>query len=283
MRVFLTGAEGMLGSRLVEVANRRGHRVFAYDRPELELDEPEAAAALLSASRPDLVIHAAAMTDVDGCESQIPEAIRRNGEASGKLAAAAKALGAACIYISSDYVFDGLSSGPYKEDHPVGPPSVYGRSKLRGEELVAENGGAIVRLSWSFGPDGPNFVRTIASKLLEGTELRVVDDQRGSPTYTRDAAEALFDLGEAGADGIYHLCNTGTTTWFGFARAIAHELGLSEEQVSPCRTDEFPRPAPRPANSRLGGQRLIDARGPMPSWEDALHRYMEEEGWLSPR
>ena len=283
MRVFVTGAEGMLGSRLVEEGRRRGHDVDAFDRPELELDEPEAAAALVGSRRPDLLIHGAAMTDVDGCESRAAEAMRRNGSASGALAAAAAACGAACIYISSDYVFDGLKASPYLEDDQTGPASVYGRSKLLGEKEVARSGGTVVRMSWSFGPDGPNFVRTIAGKLLEGSDLRVVDDQLGSPTFTRDSAAALYDIGEAGARGIFHLCNAGSTTWFGFARAIASELGLPAERVSPCATSEFPRPAPRPANSRLGGSRLHALRGPMPTWEDALHRYLEEEGWLSQR
>ncbi|MCP4548853.1 MAG: dTDP-4-dehydrorhamnose reductase [bacterium] len=281
MRLFITGCNGMLGSRITEEARLRGHKVAAFDRPELELGKPDDAAALLRAANPDLLIHCAALTDVDGCESHEEEAMLINGEATGVLAEAAAAMNARCIYISTDYVFAGDKAVPYLEEDPVDPPSVYGRSKLHGEKRVRAAGGSIVRLSWSFGPTGKNFVATIAELLLAGRELKVVDDQRGGPTYTRDAAAAILDLAIQDHSGIYHLSNSGETTWFGFARAIASELGLPASQVSACTSDEYLRPAPRPANSRLGGQRLTDLIGrTIPTWEDALRRYIKEEGWL---
>jgi len=280
MRILITGSEGMLGSRLVEEAAARGHRVAAYDRPRLELARLDEAAALVQVEHPDWVIHAAAMTDVDGCEAAAPLAMALNGEASGAIARAAARLGARCLYISTDYVFAGDKATPYLEDDPTGPASAYGRSKLLGEDEVRAAGGSVLRLSWSFGPDGLNFVKTIAGKLLAGDRLRVVDDQLGSPTYTRDSAAAILDVVERDGAGVYHCANHGETTWFGFARAIARGLGVDETRVEPCTSAEFPRPAPRPANSRLSGGRLTELRGaPMPVWEDALDRYLEEEGW----
>ena len=282
MRVLITGAEGMLGSRLVEEARRRGHAVTGLDQPDFELGRPEAAARQVAAARPELVVHGAAFTDVDACESQEALALAVNGEASGAIAQAARRAGAYCLYVSTDYVFDGRKAEPYLEDDPPGPASAYGRSKLLGEQRVRAAGGSVLRLSWSFGPQGKNFVATIAGLLREGRALKVVDDQQGSPTYTRDAAAAILDVAEAHGEGLYHGCNAGATTWFGFAQAIAAGLGRDPAQVSPCTTAEYPRPAPRPANSRLGGTRLAALRGrEMPSWEHALGRYLEEMGWLA--
>jgi dTDP-4-dehydrorhamnose reductase len=282
MRILITGSEGMLGLRLVEEARRRGHQVTALDRPQFELGRPEEAAALILAAEPELVVHGAAITDVDGCESQTELAMAINGEASGAVAAAAARAGARCVYVSTDYVFPGDKSAPYLEDDPTGPATAYGRSKLRGEELVREQGGSVLRLSWSFGPDGPNFVATIAGLLRDGKTLKVVDDQLGAPTYTRDSSRAILDLGERGGEGVYHCSNRGETTWFGFARAIAAGLGLPADRVTPCGSDEYLRPAPRPANSRLGGDRLATLRGePMPSWQQALAQHLEEMGWLA--
>ncbi len=282
MRVVITGAEGMLGGRLVEEARRRGHAVTGLDQPGFELGRPEAAAQQVAAARPEVVVHGAAFTDVDACESQEALALAINGEASGAIAQAAGRAGAYCLFVSTDYVFDGRKAEPYLEDDPPAPTSAYGRSKLLGEQRVRAAGGSVLRLSWSFGPQGKNFVATIAGLLKEGRALKVVDDQVGSPTYTRDAAAAILDVAEARGEGLYHGCNAGATTWFGFARAIAAGLGRDPAQVNPCTTAEYPRPAPRPANSRLGGGRLAALRGrEMPSWKDALGRYLEEMGWLA--
>ena len=282
MRILVTGAFGMLGRRLCEECRRRGHLLLPHDLPRFQLERPEDAAALLAADHPDQVIHAAALTDVDGCEARAEEALLINGIASGVLARAAERLGARFLYISSDYVFDGRKAGAYLEDDPCAPLSAYGRSKLRGELETQAWGATVVRLSWSFGPEGRNFAATIARKLLDGESLKVVDDQRGAPTYTRDSAAAILDVAEKRAEGIYHCCNAGQTSWFGFAREITRLMGQAPERIAPCSSAEFPRPAPRPANSLLGGRRLAELRGPLPAWEDALARYLEEEGWLSP-
>ena len=281
MRLLVTGSGGMLGLRLCESAVARGHDLVAVDRPELELDRPDEAAALLRAARPEAVLHAAAMTDVDGAEDREADAMRRNGDASAALAAAAAGLGAAFLMVSTDYVFDGRGGAPYGEDDPPSPRGVYARSKRRGEEGALAAGGAVARLSWSFGPGGKNFVATIAGRLRAGDPLRVVDDQRGRPTFTRDAAPVLLDLVEARAGGVWHVCNDGDATWFELARAVARGLGLPDGHVSPCATEDFPRPAPRPPDSRLATGRLAAWRGALPHWTDALRRYLEEEGWLA--
>ena len=282
MRVAITGSGGMLGRRLMEEAAARGHEVHGLDLPAFDLTRPGEAGAMVREIAPELLIHGGAMTDVDGCESAEALALAINGEGSGAMAEAAAALDARCVYVSTDYVFGGNADHPYLEDDPTGPATAYGRSKLMGETRVLAAGGSVLRLSWSFGPDGQNFVRTIAGLLQEGRTLKVVDDQRGAPTYTRDSAKAILDIGEAGGEGIFHCSNAGETTWFGFARAIARGLGLPSERVTPCTSEEYPRPAPRPANSRLGGTRLAELRGEaMPPWEDALTRYLDEQGWLA--
>ncbi len=281
MRILVTGSGGMLGRRLVETGWRRGHHVIPVDLPSFDLAKPEEAAAILRAEAPEAVIHGAAYTDVDGCETRIEEAMAINGEAVGPLAAAAAEMGAHFLVIGTDYVFDGGKGEPYLELDPPNPQTVYGRSKLRGETLALEAGGAVARLSWLFGPEGGNFVKTITGLLEDGKELKVVDDQFGRPTYSRDAAEAIMDLVETESAGIWHVCNEGECNWFDFAVAIAENLGLpARDRVRPCTTEEYPRPAPRPADSRLDTSRLTELIRPMPHWRDALNRYMEEEGWL---
>lgn len=255
--------------------------MIPVDLPSFDLAKPEEAAAILRSEAPELVIHGGALTDVDGMEARVEEAMAINGEAVGPLAAAAAEMGAYFLLIGTDYVFDGRKGEPYLELDSPNPQTVYGRSKLLGETLALEAGGAVARLSWLFGPEGGSFVKTIAGLLREGKELKVVDDQRGRPTYSRDAAEAIMDLAEGRAAGIWHICNEGECTWYDFARAIAENLGLSaEERVRPCSTEEYPRPAARPADSRLDTSRLTELIRPMPAWRDALDRYMEEEGWL---
>jgi len=282
MRVAITGSGGMLGRRLMEEAAARGHEVHGLDLPDFDLTRSAEAGAAVLRLAPDLVIHGGAMTDVDGCESAEAMALAINGEGSGAVARAVAEAGARCVYVSTDYVFGGDKASPYLEDDPTGPATAYGRSKLMGETQVLAAGGSVLRLSWSFGPDGNNFVSTIGGLLHEGRTLKVVDDQIGAPTYTRDSSKAILDIGETGGVGVFHCSNAGETTWFGFARAIAEGLGLPLERVTPCTSEEYPRPAPRPANSRLGGSRLTELRGAaLPPWEDALRRYLDELDWLA--
>lgn len=280
MRVLVTGSGGMLGRRLLEEASARGHFALGLDQPRWRLEHPEEALALLRSQSPDLIIHTAALTDVDGCESREEEALQINGGATKFLADAAQESGWRFLYISTDYVFDGKKGEPYEVDDPTGPATVYGRSKLLGEEACLSAGGLAILLSWLFGPQGRNFVRSVVLKLKEGESLKVVDDQKGRPTFTRDAAQSILALAESAEGGIYHLCNHGETTWFDFARRIAQLMGVEESRVMPCSSEEYPTPALRPADSRLSTRRLEAFRHALPDWENALERYLEEEGWI---
>jgi dTDP-4-dehydrorhamnose reductase len=220
---------------------------------------------------------------VDRCESEPEAAWRSNALAPGVVAAACREAGARLIQLSTDYVFDGCASRPYREDDAKGPRSVYGRTKLEGEEraLAACPDALVVRTAWVFGP-GRNFVATVleaAARALEGRgpALRVVDDQRGSPTYAGHLAEALVTLVEAGAPGVYHLAGSGTATWWDLARAAVDAWGHPELPIAKVTTQEFPRPAPRPAWSVLDLGRAERAGVRMPSWQEGLRAYLTSD------
>jgi dTDP-4-dehydrorhamnose reductase len=229
-----------------------------------ELDVTDARAVRDAIGPEDLVVNCAAWTDVDGAEEHPEEALRVNAEGAGSVARAA----AAVIYVSSDYVFDGRKREPYLESDPVGPLSSYGRSKLEGERATASANPRhfIVRSAWLFGPGGPNFVDTM---LRLGPELRVVDDQVGSPTFTGHLAEALAGLAGSEDFGIHHMAGSGRCSWFEFAREIFALAGRDVE-LSPCTTEEFPRPAPRPAWSVLASERGHR----LPHWREGLQAYL---------
>lgn len=235
--------------------------------------------ALFDSVRPDVVINCAAFTRVDECERQVELAMSVNGDGPGIVAAAAREVGARVVHISTDYVFDGSKAGPYVEDDAPGPEaalSVYGRSKLAGERAVQAVGGEwlIVRTSWVFGPAGPNFVATILERARTHPELRVVNDQRGRPTYAPDLAGAIVALVERAASGVVHVANGGVCTWFDLARQAVTLAGLPA-QVRPCTSDEFPRPARRPANSVLDTTRFERIVGrPLRGWAEALGEYV---------
>ncbi|HSC04763.1 MAG TPA: dTDP-4-dehydrorhamnose reductase [Solirubrobacteraceae bacterium] len=277
MRLVITGAAGMLGQDLVAVGKGAGHDVLAYPRAELDITDPAAVAGALRDARPDVVINSAAWTNVDGAESDEAGALAVNGAGAGNVARAAAACGAWTIHISSDYVFDGRKGSPYVESDPVGPLSAYGRSKLAGEQAVAEEAPdrhTTVRSSWLFGAGGPCFPATILRVARERDELKVVDDQIGCPTFTGHLAEALVQL--AGSDerpsGVVHVAGGGSCSWFEFAREIVAGAGVTCD-VKPCSTEEFPRPATRPANSVLRSERGGEAPL-LPEWREGLARYM---------
>ncbi|HEV7516209.1 MAG TPA: dTDP-4-dehydrorhamnose reductase, partial [Thermoanaerobaculia bacterium] len=241
--------------------------------------------------RPELVVNAAAFTQVDLCESESEAAMAVNGTAVAAVAeAAAVAIpgGAVLLHVSTDYVFDGVRSAasePYKEDAPTAPLSVYGASKLLGERLALQYGRAlVVRTSWLFGPGGPNFAATIVRLLGQGKPLRVVDDQHGGPTYTSYLAAALLDLAPlaaGGLDGVIHYQNREPVTWYGFAREIARLAAgpRAAAAVVPVTTAEFPRPAVRPAWSVLDVSRFESAVGRrVEPWEMGLAEYLKSLG-----
>lgn len=276
MRLLVTGANGILGRAIAERLGS-AHTLFLWGREEADLTEPAQIEAAARGLTFDAVIHAAAMTDVDRCESEVDLAFRANRDATRHVGALAKERGATLVYVSSDYVFDGTKTSPYLEEDPTGPRSVYGRSKLAGEEAAAASGApyVVVRTSWLYGAGGKNFVDTIAGKLAQGAPLRVVDDQRGSPTYARDLAHAIELLLRRGAQGVVHATNSGQTTWYGFAREIANVMGMADASITPVTTEEFPRPAPRPRYSVLSGARFRALTGEnLRPWEEAVRQYL---------
>ena len=281
MRIFLTGANGQLGR---ELARRlAGTEYLATDLPDLDISDVAAVADRLGSYRPDAVIHGAAWTQVDAAEEKPDLAWRVNAIGTQNIAMACRQVGAAMVYISTDYVFDGKLGRPYTEFDAVNPLSVYGRSKLAGEVLArqATDRLYVLRTAWLYG-DGPNFVRTMLKLGQERDELQVVDDQHGCPTSTVDLAEAALRLLPTGRYGTYHAVNGGATTWYGFAKKIFELAGNMRVQVSPVTTAQFVRPAPRPEYSPLDTRLLRLALGWSPRpWEEALAEYLAGEGMLA--
>jgi dTDP-4-dehydrorhamnose reductase len=277
MRLLVTGGKGMLGRTL----QRRWHEhdVAIADLPEVDVTQLPSITAAVAAARPDVVVHCAALTAVDRCESARDEAFAVNAVGSANVARACHGAGCRLVAVSTDYVFAGDLDRPYHEGDAPGPRTVYGASKLAGEEAVrarcAEH--LIVRVGWLYGPGGPSFLHTMLRLgAAAGEPLRVVDDQIGNPTSTDAVAARLLDLIDAGAGGTFHLTCEGEATWFAFAgRLLA--LGGSPRAVVPCGTAEYPRPAPRPANSRLEKRALrLGGFAPMMRWEEAVERFFAE-------
>jgi dTDP-4-dehydrorhamnose reductase len=275
MRVLITGASGILGRALSDRLSG-AHTLYLWGRGEADLtDEAQVRAAGKSIAF-EAVVHAAAMTNVDGCESEPERAMAANRDATRFVAKLARERGATMVYVSTDYVFDGSKGSPYLEEDPTGPINAYGRTKLAGEEAARASGAAclVVRTSWLYGPGGKNFVDTIATKLGQGESLEVVDDQRGSPTYARDLAYAIEILLRRGALGTVHVTNSGHTTWHGFAVEIARYLG-SSSPITPTTSEKIKRPAARPKYSVLSGARFRALTGEsLRPWEEAVHHYL---------
>lgn len=267
----------MLGKELLREAAERKLSVTGIDIAECDITDESAVRRVLGAASPSAVIHAAAWTDVDGCESDPQRAFLVNGRGTRHVAAACREQDARLVMVSTDYVFPGNSEEPYAEDDDPGPLSVYGWSKLVGEEAVRELGekGVIARTAWLYADHGQNFLRTMLRLGRERDHVSIVDDQRGSPTFAADLARRLLDLAAARASGVFHVTNGGSTTWHGFATRIFREAGVSV-RCEPTTSDRFPRPARRPTNSVLADHRLAPAGvRPAPSWEDGLRRCLE--------
>lgn len=276
MRILIAGAGGMLGADLVR-AMSPANDLCALGRDRLDITDNARCREIVREFGPDIVICAAAMTDVDGCETQADRAFRVNADGAGHLAEAAALAGACIVHYSTDYVFDGTRLEPYRESDPTNPISVYGKSKLMGE-LRVRNACAehlLLRTSWLFGSNGRNFIRTIAGAAREGRELRVVHDQRGSPTYTSDLARYTRTMLEAGCRGTYHLTNRGSCSWYELACRVVEWIVPGGVPVTPVSTADYPRPAARPANSVLANDRLKHEGLPlMRGWEEAAEQYV---------
>jgi len=277
-RLLITGEKGQLGRALARECTKRGIDFSGIDLDTLDMTDTGAVESWVQTHRPDALINCAAFTAVDRCEDMEDEARRVNAGAVASLASACARFGVRLCHVSTDYVFDGSASTPYAEDDPTNPQSAYGRTKLLGEQAAATAPDhLILRTAWLYGLGGKNFVEAIIRQVEGGTEkLRVVDDQVGCPTFCGDLAGAILDLLKSpGARGIFHAVDSGHTSWYGFAREILRLHGSSVE-LEPVGTDEFPRPAPRPAYSVLDIGRLESALGrKMPHWKEGLARYME--------
>ena len=269
MKVLVTGGAGQLARAIA--ATWSGHEVLLSDRKSLDLTDPGAAASALALHRPRVVINAGAYTLVDRCEAEPDLARKVNADAVGWLADACNEIDALLVQISTDYVFDGRATRPYREDDPTHPATIYGRTKLEGEARAREAGNhLIVRTSWLYDAWGKNFLRTMLSAAAQRRSLKVVDDQRGTPTSCRALARQLERSVCEEWRGLVHASCEGETTWYGFAKEIFLVAGIQAD-LSPCTTEEFPTPAPRPAYSVLDAAlRRSLGSDLMPSWQSAL-------------
>ncbi len=262
MRAFVTGAGGQLGRDLVLALAAGGprHQVVAADRARLDVSDRDAVLQAVTESQPSVVIHTAAWTAVDACEADPDRAYRVNALACRHVAEGARLVGAHLVMVSTDYVFDGTSPEPYREWDRPNPQSVYGHSKLGGEQETTSllPGATVVRTSWVCSIHGSNLVKTVLRLAAEVPRLDFVDDQRGCPTFTEDLAGMILLLAGARLPGLFHVTNQGATTWYEFARQVLEAAGRDPAMVRPVSTADRqpPRPAPRPANSVLDNAAL---------------------------
>lgn len=283
-RWLVTGARGQLGTDLCRVLAEAGvgaERLLAAGSGELDITSSAAVQAVFSDFQPQVVVNAAAYTAVDQAETDEDRAFAVNASGPALLAAAAARIGARLIQVSTDYVFAGDADQPYEVDAAPDPRSAYGRTKLAGELAVRELApelSYVVRTAWVYGATGSNFVKTMARLERVRDTIEVVDDQRGSPTWSADLARGLVELaGSAARPGIYSCTGSGETSWYGLARAVFEVLGADPDRVHPTSTDKFPRPAPRPAYSVLSDHAWRAAGlTPMPHWRSALRSALAE-------
>jgi dTDP-4-dehydrorhamnose reductase len=276
MRILVMGHKGMLGSDLMEVLGR-DHEVNGVDIGEFDITSAPDCVRVVEEFKPDVIVNAAAYTDVDGCETNRDACFAVNAEGVRNVASACKASNAKIVHYSTDYVFDGTKGEPYLEDDPCRPINAYGESKHKGEQHLirtAENH-VLIRTAWLYGRQGKNFVKAILAKAKDEGALRVVDDQLGSPTYSLDLAQATKLLIESDCRGIYHVTNRGVCSWYQFAQRILEYAQLSGVTVEPIRSQELNRKAKRPAYSVLSNRKFMEAtQRAMRPWQVALNDYL---------
>ena len=272
--ILVVGSKGMLGQELMGLY---GSAARGVDVEDIDITDLGSVQRVLVTLKPRIVINAAAFTDVDACQTDAELALQVNGEGVAHLAMITKEIGALLVQVSTDYVFDGRKNAPYQEDDAPAPLSVYGESKLAGEMNVKFNPEhLIVRTQWLYGLGGKNFVETMLRLAGERSELTVVDDQIGAPTWTYDLALAIKALIDKGCRGTYHAANSGFVSWNGFAREIFQQSGLAIT-VNPMSTEQLGRPAPRPLYSVLDCSKLAEDTGFVAEpWQEALKRYLEQ-------
>ena len=269
MKILVTGANGMLGQDLCPILEDEGFDVIETDVHNMDFTNLEQVEKVLKDNKPDYVIHCGAYTNVDKAEEEPEVAEKINALGTANIAKICKEIDATLVYVSTDYVFDGTKEGKYLSTDKTNPVSVYGKTKLQGEEAVKQlEKYYITRTSWLYGHHGKNFVETMIS-LAEKPELKVVDDQKGCPTWTCELANGIVSLIDEDAPfGIYHVCGSGETTWYGFAKEIFNLCNLNVN-LKPCTTDEFPRPAKRPKNSIMENNKICR------DWKVALKEYID--------
>ena len=270
--ILVVGANGMLGRDLLSLLGERGRGV---DLPEMDITDILSVQRVLTALKPKVLVNCAAYTDVDGCESDTETAMQVNAEGVAFLAMISREIGATLVQISTDYVFDGSKGSPYREDDLPRPLNVYGESKLAAELNVDVNpDNLLIRTQWLYGLHGKNFVETMLRLGREKSELSVVDDQIGAPTWTVDLARGILALIDKGCRGTYHVANSGSTSWNGFAREIFAAAGM-QVAVLPTTTEQLNRPARRPLHSTLDcGKLLADTGLALQPWQEALRQYL---------
>lgn len=269
-KILVTGANGMLGQDLCPILADEADEVLETDIQNLDLTKSDFVESFVTKEMPDMVIHCAAYTAVDKAEEEPDRAELINAKGTENIAKISGKLDIPIVYISTDYVFDGTKNTPYEPGDAVNPQTVYGKTKLMGEEAVKKycKKYYIARTSWLYGHHGKNFVETMISLAEKGNEIKVVNDQIGCPTWTVDLANGIVKLFSK-PYGIYHVCGFGSTSWFGFAKEIFAQADMKDVKLFPCSTEEFPRPAKRPKYSVMNNQKLCR------DWKAALHDYME--------
>ena len=270
-KILVTGAKGMLGQDLCLMLKDEGFEVFEADIHNMDITGKEQVEQVLQSEKPDYIIHTAAYTDVDKAETDRDKAFLINETGSRNIAEVSGIMDIPVFYISTDYVFDGTKNSPYMPDDPVNPINVYGESKLAGEIAIKENNSKyyILRISWLYGHKGKNFVETMINLASKNNEVKVVDDQIGCPTWTVELSRTIVSfLKQDKPYGIYHVCGSGSVSWFGFASKIMELMNIDVKLI-PVTTEEFPRPAVRPACS------IMDNAGICSDWQESLEKYIK--------
>ena len=281
MKILITGSNGMLGHDLIDVLKSK-HELILTTSKTLDITDKDNTIEFIKENKPDIVINSAAYTDVDGCETNQDLAYGVNGDGVRNLALGCKEVDCPLVHVSTDYVFDGTARDPIEEDGEIGPISVYGKSKLRGEEAIQDilDKYFIIRTAWLYGINGKNFPKTMLELAQNHSEITVVYDEVGTPTYTPDLAYGISQLIETDYYGIYHLTNSGQCSWCEFARYI-FEIAGCDVKVIPVTASEFSRPAPRPSYSVLRNKKWIEnGFEPLRSYKEAIKDYIELIKWI---
>lgn len=279
MKVLVTGVKGQLGYDVVKECEKRGIEAIGVDVEEMDITDAAACERVITESKADAVIHCAAYTAVDAAEDNEDLCRKVNAEGTRNIAEVCRKLDIKMMYFSTDYVFNGQGERPWEPDDPREPLNVYGQTKYEGELAVQEllEKYFIVRIAWVFGVNGKNFIKTMLRLGRERGAVSVVDDQIGSPTYTYDLARLVVDMIQTDRYGIYHATNEGLCSWYEFACQIFKAAGMNQVKVTPVDSTAFPAKAKRPHNSRMDKSKLAEnGFEPLPSWEDALERYLKE-------